>query len=368
MTATDKELDALRRQLAEQRADVAANELILKRAQKRELHLLEANSLLSLFEYLTTGLGDSYGIPSCTVVLCDPEHEVRHLLSALNNAAVPPGVLLVDRLREIPGLYEGLTQPWLGPLGEKHRPLFPRSADVRSVAIIPLMRDRFVMGSINFGSSDVNRFTTVHATDILEHLGVIASFALENAVNRARLRLSGLTDALTDWHNRRYLEVRLTEELARAQRNRQTLSCLMIDIDHFKEVNDTYGHLAGDEVLREVAHRIATQVRSSDVAARFGGEEFVVLLPDTDERLARNLAERVRRVVRATPVRINDELAMTVTISLGVAAVGPPRHGDPRALGQSLLEAADAAMYRAKETGRDRVLSARSVPIANEID
>ncbi|MBT8136571.1 MAG: sensor domain-containing diguanylate cyclase, partial [Gammaproteobacteria bacterium] len=290
------------------------------------------------------------------------------LLSALNNSSVPPGVFLVDQLRDVPGLYEGLNKPWLGPVSDLHRQVFPRGADVRSVAIVPLMRDRFVMGSLNLGAGDAARFTADHATDILEHLGVIASFALENAVNRARLRLSGLTDALTDWHNRRYLEVRLVEELARAQRNRQTLGCLMIDIDHFKEVNDTHGHMVGDEVLREVARRVATQVRGSDVAARFGGEEFVVLLPDTGERLARNLAERVRRVVRATPVQVSDDLAMTVTISVGVAAVSPQRHGDPRALSKSLLETADAAMYRAKKTGRDRVLSARSVPIANEID
>ncbi|MBT8135722.1 MAG: hypothetical protein KJO54_01780, partial [Gammaproteobacteria bacterium] len=120
MTARDKELEALRRQLAEQRAEATANELILKRAQSRELSVLEATSLLSLFEFLTVGLGDSYGIPACTVVLCDPEHEVRHLLSALNNSSVPPGVFLVDQLRDVPGLYEGLNKPWLGPVSDLH--------------------------------------------------------------------------------------------------------------------------------------------------------------------------------------------------------------------------------------------------------
>ncbi|MDH3588909.1 MAG: sensor domain-containing diguanylate cyclase [Gammaproteobacteria bacterium] len=367
MTASDKETKALRQRLATQGAEATANELIFKRAHERQLSILEADSLLSLFEYLTTGLANSYGIPACTLVLCDPEHEIRHLLSALHDTSVPPGVLLVHRLSVFPQLYDSLQKPWLGPFNNAHRPVLP-GGDIKSVAILPLAREHCLIGSINLGATDPQRFTADYATDILEHLGSIASFALENAVNRARLRLSGLTDALTGWHNRRYLEVRLTEEIARAQRSGQWISCLMIDIDRFKQVNDTYGHLAGDEVLREVALRIATQVRGSDVAARFGGEEFVVLLPDTEDRLARNLAERVRRVVRATPILIEADRALTITVSAGVAAARPQRHGDASAQGKALLEAADSAMYRAKKTGRDRVLSARSVSIANEID
>ncbi|MDH3767448.1 MAG: sensor domain-containing diguanylate cyclase [Gammaproteobacteria bacterium] len=246
--------------------------------------------------------------------------------------------------------------------------MFPACTGIASIAILPLVREKFLMGSINLGSGDPQRFTPDHATDILEHLGVIASFALENAVNRARLRRSGLTDPLTNWHNRRYLEVRLTEEIARAQRSGYTVSCLMIDVDHFKQVNDSLGHLAGDEVLQEVSRRVATQVRGSDVAARFGGEEFIVVLPDTEQRFARNLAERVRRVVRATPILADEGCALTITVSVGVAATRPRRHSEPKAQGRALLEAADWAMYRAKKTGRDRVITAQSVPIANEID
>src|SRR5690606_12847583 len=113
-----------------------------------------------------------------------------------------------------------------------------------------------------------------------------------NVVNRARLLRSGFTDVLTGWHNRRYLQVRLAEELARARRDESTLVCLMLDLDHFKQINDTWGHGAGDEVLREVAQRVESQVRDSDVAARYGGEEFVILLPHTDVAAGRLLAER----------------------------------------------------------------------------
>ncbi|MBT8132641.1 MAG: sensor domain-containing diguanylate cyclase [Gammaproteobacteria bacterium] len=365
---SQKEIEQLRQLLREQSEEAAANELILRRAQKRELSLLEADSLVELFDRMTNGLKESFGIPAVSLVMCDPHHEVRHLVTSLNHQPVPPDVLLVDRLEFLPGVYNQLSEPRLGPFQENQRLLFPFAEDIASSAILPLAREKFVIGSINLGSRDAERFKPDHATDIMAHLGVIASFSLENAVNRARLRLSGLTDPLTDWHNRRYLEVRLKEEIARAQRNGYSISCLMIDIDHFKRVNDSLGHLAGDEVLREVSRRIATQVRESDVAARFGGEEFVVILPDTPERNARNLAERVRRVVRATPILAEQGQALTITVSAGVASIRPKPRVDPLRQGNALIEAADSAMYRAKKTGRDRVLTAETVPIANEID
>src|SRR5690606_24722266 len=109
-----------------------------------------------------------------------------------------------------------------------------------------------------------------------------AAFCLESSANRARLVRSGLTDVLTGWHNRRYLQTRLMEELARCRRDGTPLTCLMIDVDHFKPINDRYGHLAGDEALRQLAQCIDGEIRDSDVSARYGGEEFVILLPRTD--------------------------------------------------------------------------------------
>jgi diguanylate cyclase (GGDEF)-like protein len=212
---------------------------------------------------------------------------------------------------------------------------------------------------INFGSVDNKRFTRHHATDFLEHLGQVASFALENATNRARLLRSGTTDVLTGWHNRAYLTMRLNEEVARAQRDDTVLTCLFLDVDFFKAVNDRYGHLAGDKVLREIASRIDAEVRSSDVASRYGGEEFVVLLPATASRDAQNLAERIRKAVSATPIEVDASNALTVTVSIGIASLGPDAvSSDLKSLGEGLIAAADVALYQAKADGRNCVRAA----------
>jgi diguanylate cyclase (GGDEF)-like protein len=223
--------------------------------------------------------------------------------------------------------------------------------------MIPLTYRQKLLGSINLCSADADRFTRAHATDFLAHLGVIASFCVENAVNRARLLRSGFTDVLTGWHNRRYLSVRLSEELARARRDGSRLVCLMLDIDHFKRVNDNWGHAAGDAVLREIAQRIESQVRASDVAARYGGEEFVVLLPGTDVGSAMLLAERIRTVVSAKPVELPNGDTVTITASIGISEVHPaPQANDLKTVGDSLIARADVALYAAKSAGRDRVM------------
>jgi diguanylate cyclase (GGDEF)-like protein len=227
------------------------------------------------------------------------------------------------------------------------------------VALLPLRREERTTGSLNFGASDAGRFTRHHATDFLSHLALIAAFCLESAVNRARLVRSGLTDALTGWHNRRYFENRLLEELARARREQKPLACLMLDVDYFKRVNDGFGHLAGDRLLRELTHRVEGQVRASDVTARYGGEELVLLLPATRLPDALALAQRIRAVVRASPVQVADGQAVTVTISIGVATRVPSiAENDLAALADELVHAADVALYRAKAEGRDRVCHA----------
>ena len=353
------QLEATRRKLDELTAAVARNEDKMRRSQRRELRLLQAEDLLGLFDELITGLRASYGLQHVTVVLRDPDHDIRHLLLAAGAPAEAiEGLLLVESLTGFAPQYVALREPWLGAFaGCDHQLIFPGSDKLASVAMIPLQHRGTLIGSINFGSDDASRFTRKHATDFLAHLGLIASYCIENVLNRARLLRSGFTDVLTGWHNRRYLQVRMAEELARAQRDATNLVCLMIDVDHFKRINDTYGHGAGDVVLQEIAHRVESQVRASDVAARYGGEEFIVLLPATETAQSERLAERIRSSVSCSPIEVREGNSEAITVSIGIAGLIPPANaGDLKSLGEALIARADVALYQAKSDGRDRVV------------
>ena len=300
----------------------------------------------------------SYRLQHVSVVLCDPDHDIRHLLLAAGTPAESfDSLLMVESLTGFAPQYVALRQPWLGPYAAcDHQLIFPGAAGIASVVMIPLTNRGKLIGSINLGSDDPERFTRHHAADFLAHLGVIASYCLDNTVNRARLLRSGFTDVLTGWHNRRYLQVRLREELARARRDGSHLVCLMLDVDHFKRINDTYGHAAGDTVLQELAQRIDAQVRASDVAARYGGEEFVILLPNTNNDSGKLLAERIRAAVSTEPYLLPGGATETMTASIGIAGVAPePDADDLKTVGDALIARADVALYRAKSGGRDRV-------------
>jgi diguanylate cyclase (GGDEF)-like protein len=172
-----------------------------------------------------------------------------------------------------------------------------------------------------------------------------------------RLRSISLTDGLTQVANRRRFDQKLEEEWKRAQRHGHPLSLLLLDIDHFKKVNDELGHLVGDDCLSEVAALCAAEVqRSEDLLARYGGEEFSILLPATPEQGAVQVAERVRQAVARSPVYSGAAVApVSLTISVGVATLVPGLDMEP----QELIRQADDALYAAKESGRNRVMVAR---------
>ncbi len=358
MNSAVRELARLRRKLTLLVDQANENEAILHRSQQRELSLLSAANLTSLFERMSRGLADSFSLEHVTVVVADPQHEIRHLLIQAGEVRdVDPAVIFVDSLSGLTPHYDVMTQPWTGRYSRSnHALVFPGPVSPGSVALIPLIHDGRLQGSINLASDDASRFTNTHATDFLAHLGVIASVALENTVNRARLTRSGFTDVLTGWHNRRSLQQRMQQELSRAAREEQQLACLMLDLDHFKNINDVHGHLAGDAVLSEVAHRIEEQIRVSDIAARFGGEEFVILLPNSDLAVAMVIAERIRLAVADPPIELAGGVALTVTVSIGVACIQPKLGTrDLKTVADGLIAKADVALYQSKGDGRNRV-------------
>jgi diguanylate cyclase (GGDEF)-like protein len=339
-------------------AEAANNESIMKRTQARELNLLRAEGLAPLLHAMVDGLRESYALEAVSAVLLDPQHEFRHLLAAGGDRPEEfTQILFVDTLAGLAPQLANLNKPWLGPfVGADHHCLFPGVQNLKSTALIPLPRKNRSTGALCFGSRDATRFTRHHSTDFLAHMGAIAAVCVENGVNSARLVRAGITDYLTGWHNRRYLQQRLKEELAHAQRRAVPIACLMIDIDRFKSINDGYGHLAGDNALKEVARRVDSQIRGMDTAARFGGDELAVLTPESSSAEAEILAERIREAIAAKPFTLTPQIERSLTVSVGVASLLPGRHdNDLRVMGDRLLADADAALYRAKALGRNRV-------------
>jgi diguanylate cyclase (GGDEF)-like protein/PAS domain S-box-containing protein len=182
--------------------------------------------------------------------------------------------------------------------------------------------------------------------------------ALANLKLRDTLREMALRDALTGLYNRRYLEDAFCRELHRGERNGKPVSVVMIDIDHFKRFNDQHGHDAGDFVLSAVARAVSSNIRPSDIACRYGGEELAIVLPETTLECARDRAEEMRRAIRETNLTHLGQTLPGPTASFGVAVY--PEHGTRPA---DLLKAADQALYRAKHEGRDRVcVAGKSAP------
>jgi diguanylate cyclase (GGDEF)-like protein len=231
-----------------------------------------------------------------------------------------------------------------------------RLKGLASLRVIPLRTAQEVLGAVVLGA----RRAGAYDAEVVRQLEVVAMQAAES-IYRARLfeqteRLA-TTDGLTGLTNHRTFQVRLDEHLAQAQRYGKRLSLILCDIDHFKSVNDTYGHPVGDVVLRGVAKTLLKEARATDVVARYGGEEFAVVMPETDGPGALVIAERIRERVKALSFETGQG-RLAVTLSLGVASVP-----DDAARKADLVERADACLYHAKRHGRDRAVSASSLRV-----
>lgn len=356
---------ALRRRLHRLIEQARDNEEKLRAFNGLELKLIAMRSPEELVECIVSEIPTLFGLDTVTLTLVDPQGELRHMLEELG--LVPentPELVFLGDTSPLSAAIPHLYWPYLGPFSRTaHGPLYPVSGQrPGSVALLPLKRGRDLWGSLNLGSVDPRRYDEASRTDFLERLAAVVSICLENSVNYERLKQLGMKDALTGVSNRRYLEQRLDEEVASARRGGRPLTCMFLDIDHFKTFNDRFGHHAGDEVLSAVAKLIRSQVRRSDSLCRYGGEEFVLLMPDTPHHAGWETAERIRRAVAGHHFRLRANAPAQVTLSVGVAvyAGGDPQgevqDGDPA---RALLRAADHALYEAKEAGRDRVVLAR---------
>jgi diguanylate cyclase (GGDEF)-like protein len=230
---------------------------------------------------------------------------------------------------------------------------------VRSMVVVPLWSAGRVVGVLGVTSDERGAFGAADETMAM----LLANCAVP-PIEQARLARLAFIDHHTKAFNQRYLFPRLREEIERARRYVIPLSVLLLDLDHFKRVNDTHGHAAGDKVLRIFSERIQARIRHSDVVVRRGGEEFVIIMPQTNDEQAGAAAERIRDGMASEPFDLGQGVEISQTVSIGVAT------WDGRETAESLEKRADQGMYRAKRQGRDRValapISLEDLPVVME--
>ncbi|SCZ49637.1 diguanylate cyclase [Thiohalomonas denitrificans] len=292
-----------------------------------------------------------------------PPETLGHLLRAIDNAA--ESMMVTDsrgRIEYVNPAFTALTgyrkEEVLG-----HTPRLLKSGSTPT-AIYASLWQTITAGEVWRGEFTICRKDGTDLESALtvspifdEHRGIEGFVATHRDITRektlaARMERLANTDGLTGLFNRRHLMARMEQELARARRYSRPLCLMLVDLDHFKQINDRFGHLSGDEVLTGSAQVIREVSRASDLVSRYGGEEFAVVLPETAIEKAQPMAERLRRRLAARRYYLPDRRVVSVTCSVGVAQLGAEGGTD------SLIAAADAALYRAKGAGRDRVVVA----------
>ena len=235
-------------------------------------------------------------------------------------------------------------RPLVVKLDERSAPGLDQGGHPQHALVVPIQRSGQLMGTMELYLNEFRELTEDQA-DLLNGVASTAAIAIRHAQLFEAQEENALTDELTKLPNRRALAQRFLQEMQRARRHHSGITFVMIDLDHFKRVNDTNGHLNGDAVLGELASLLSSGLRESDVCARYGGEEFALILPETNEAGARVLAERIRAKVAAATF----PGGLKLTISVGVAATDEP------ALFTQLIDRADQALYAAKQGGRNQV-------------
>jgi diguanylate cyclase (GGDEF)-like protein len=304
------------------------------------------NSSLALEEVLNVALthaGRIMGAVAGAMYLVTPDKNEMRRQAEYNLSHRAKGA--VRHLEEEP-LRTALAamRPLVLGLADEASPGLEAGGHPQHVLVVPMQRAGQLMGAMELYLNTPRELTEDQA-DLLNGVASQGAIAIRHAQLFQAQEENALTDELTKLPNRRALAQRYLQEMHRARRYHKSIAFLMIDLDHFKQVNDSYGHLQGDAVLHELAKILTAGARESDVCARYGGEEFGIILHETTEQGARTLAERIRAKVAAATFPGGVKL----TISIGVAATAEP------ALFTTLIERADQALYTAKQGGRNQV-------------
>jgi diguanylate cyclase (GGDEF)-like protein len=350
--------------MADRFALALRNAQLLEREQRRAKQLELVNelghrvtSILDMDELARTLvhlISDKFGYRYVHLFINEPSKEETILRAGVGSTVIKlvPGqfVLRFD---------EGIVG-WTAAHGEAvlandvlREPRFmyhPAIAETRSEIAVPLVAGARIIGALDIQSEQLNAFDSTDVATLETLAGQIA-VALDNAQLYGEVQEQARHDSLTQVYNHGYFLQRLNEEIEQAQRESKPLSLIMLDVDHFKEYNDTYGHIVGDQVLSKIVQVIRAHVHTSDLVGRWGGEEFCIALPTTEADSASNIAQRIRQTLAETRIVQKDgTLIPPPTVSQGIAIF--PVHAQDGAM---LIDLADAALYRAKKHGRDQI-------------
>jgi diguanylate cyclase (GGDEF)-like protein len=316
----------------------------LKILQEESLHILSTLNINELCGNIVSGINRISGEPAVIFIKKDKENSFE--LAGSKGIRVPEQKEfgLNDTILSL--CIENHQKLILSDASSMKKKLLPfQSIAISSILCFPLVHEEEVLGVTVTFSHRKDAFD-IYQTEGIEILNNMASLSIDNVNLLHRIDEMSLTDGLTGLFNHRHFQERLEEEIKRTGRTNEPLSLVLTDIDHFKGVNDNYGHPAGDAVLREVSGIIKSRMRETDIAARYGGEEFALILTNTDVRGALKIAEDLRAVVEDKDFSSVDK---QITISLGISSFP-----DDASAKQDLIEKADQALYYAKENGRNR--------------
>jgi diguanylate cyclase (GGDEF)-like protein len=325
------------------------NDAITRKFNEIETRILSILNFKDLFEVLLTEIQDKFSIPYVWISLI-AQSELSDLVKTLETSNT-----LRERINTISREnFEALVGTDLTPklVNADLKPYFRllpprRKFFIKSLAMIPLSLDGQLIGSLNQADFSQKRYQPGIDTSLLEILAGKVSLCLSNVTAHEKLRHLAYHDATTGLLNRRVMETVLAREFARAKRYNSPLSVAFIDLDDFKTINDRYGHDAGDETLRRFSDRLLKMSRNCDVVSRFAGDEFVLILPQTEPSACERMVERIRDYLCAQPFAWEDDL-ITVRLSYGISCTTDPQLPD----WQSLLKKADQNLLAAKAKKR----------------
>ncbi|WP_432474011.1 DUF484 family protein [Amphritea sp. HPY] len=357
MGPADKQNRELRRTLHLMTSKVERNEAILKSFFEMEIRLLDCSRLDQLLDLILVEFKEYFRLSAVHLILLDPEGAARDLLEQYTPPEPGHTLRFVNNQRLLNSIF---PSPLLR-VGELSPPLkklaFPSSPFVLSSALLPLVRQNCLIGSLHLGSNDPGRYSEQFDYDYIGHLASVISVCIENCINQQNLKRLSIIDMLTKVHNRRAFDQEITKELSRSVRAKKNLSCLFVDLDYFKLVNDNYGHQVGDKVLSSIGKLLKSSLRKTDFIARYGGEEFAILLPDCSGEQACHIADTIRQKILHMVINSADGKPFRISASIGVSCCDTSKydHNNIEKLAHHLLKSADIAVYEAKQSGRNRI-------------